>query len=1047
MIDEEEFEQFAAEEIRKMATDRTPSWSRGRGQRVPGPPGTWALDDEIARAQNGGRENATVTSPPPEFAPNNQLLRTQSRNDIGAQEPPFQNVNDMRADDSGSSGQPRVPPPGQSTPAANASLVNAVRDILANQNREEAMAHLFAGLMLNQPRSMPNQQLGPSIPSYHVIPDLSRNIETFSGENDGIRAKEWLQNLESMQQLHQWPRDYLLEAARMHLSDGAKDWFRCRARELKTWDAFREAFRQEFIFQDDLTTRFDRMRARVQGKGESLVKYFHAKAKMCSELSLTYRELKAQVLIGLWSRELANAVMPSMQYTTTELLHELLYFESIFAQRAERIRSSRETTSARPRRQVERPSGDESKRTDVSAGRRDTRDVPTERGTSTDVRKCYNCNKDGHIARDCPSPKRVLTCYKCGGQGHISTRCTGNKERTVKAVGKTGDTSAQKYFKNATINGRDMAVFIDSGNSDCTMRISRVLRKQFEVKWISVPLQGFGPPEHVTTSPGFVEATIIIDGVDVPGVPMRVVPDDVQGVDALIGRTFTEADSVDCHKVGSTLTFSRNAELPRDVNELPTHFVTAEAVTLPPHTVGFINVVNDQHDYVLPVSNFGNVEKNVGANDGRWVRGEVSRVWAIDRANIKTSPINEEDIDVGPEQPKEVVQELCELINEYRDCVSTNLFDLGCAKNVEMEIQVNEGSKPVCSKPYRTSEKERCETKEMLREWREAGIITDTQSPYASPVLLVKKKSGDSRLCVDFRKLNEQTKRVHFPLPNIDDHLAQVRNGSIFIVLDLAHGYLQIPLSKDAREKTAIITSEETAEFTRMVFGLMNGPAFFSKAMHRALGPLRDKVVLFYLDDILVPGSDWVELKAKLRMVLESLRNGGLTIKLEKCKFLYKKVSYLGYELSGNGIEPGVHKVAAIREFPAPTNVHEVRRYLGLTGYFRKFVPRYAHIAEPLTDLLKMDNEFVWGDEQNRAFESSRAKLTEQPVLQTFDPKAITELHTDASAVGLAAMLMQRDAADKLRLVYALSRRTSEPERRYHSSKLELLAIMERHAK
>lgn len=239
--------------------------------------------------------------------------------------------------------------------------------------------------------------------------------------------------------------------------------------------------------------------------------------------------------------------------------------------------------------------------------------------------------------------------------------------------------------------------------------------------------------------------------------------------------------------------------------------------------------------------------------------------------------------------------------------------------------------------------------------------------------------------------------------------------------------YRKTPEFSRAGLFTAIITSEETAEFTRMIFGLMNGPAFFQRPCTKHSAPCEIRVVLLYLDDILIPGKSWTDLQPKLKLVFEALRKAGLTIKLAKCRFLYSRVSYLGHDISANGIEPGMSKVVAIRGFPAPRNVHEVRHYLGLTSYFRKFVPRFAQIAEPLNNLLK---------------NNVTSKLTEQPVLQTFNPQAETELHTDASAAGLAAMLMQKDATVTIRLVYAISRRTSEPERNYHSSKLELLSIV-----
>lgn len=176
--------------------------------------------------------------------------------------------------------------------------------------------------------------------------------------------------------------------------------------------------------------------------------------------------------------------------------------------------------------------------------------------------------------------------------------------------------------------------------------------------------------------------------------------------------------------------------------------------------------------------------------------------------------------------------------------------------------------------------------------------------------------------------------RVHFPLPNLDDHLAKVRNSKMFVTLDLAHGYLQIPLTEGAKRKTAIITPDETVEFNWMIFGLMNGPAYFSKAMHKAFGPLRDNTVLYYLDDIFIPGQDWKDIRARLVLVLEALRKAGLTLNLEKCEFLKSRVTYLGFEISAEGIEPGQMKMRAIADFPVPKNVHEVRRFLGMAGFF-----------------------------------------------------------------------------------------------------------------
>lgn len=252
-----------------------------------------------------------------------------------------------------------------------------------------------------------------------------------------------------------------------------------------------------------------------------------------------------------------------------------------------------------------------------------------------------------------------------------------------------------------------------------------------------------------------------------------------------------------------------------------------------------------------------------------------------------------------------------------------------------------------------------------------------------------------------------------------------------------------MPLSKKSRHKTAFITPDDTGEFTRMVFGLTGAPYEFARLMNLVLGPLKNKIATCYLDDVLIAAKDWHDMMSKLEMVLQAFLEAGLTLKLEKCEFGKQQVEYLGFIVSEKGIKPGVRKVAAIREFPTPTDVHESRRYLGLTSFFRRFIPNYARIARPISDLTKKNVEFKWGKEQEHAFRQLTTMLCSEPILRLYDPQAETELHTDASSRGIAGMLLQRTKGEKkFHLVYCVSKKTTEPESKYHSSRLELLAIV-----
>ncbi|UYV66613.1 hypothetical protein LAZ67_4002327, partial [Cordylochernes scorpioides] len=359
-----------------------------------------------------------------------------------------------------------------------------------------------------------------------------------------------------------------------------------------------------------------------------------------------------------------------------------------------------------------------------------------------------------------------------------------------------------------------------------------------------------------------------------------------------------------------------------------------------------------------------------------------------------------------------------------------------------MDIKEVDGSKPVCLRPYKTTASEREAIREIVREWKDNGIVTETRSPYASPVLLVRKKTGDHRLVVDYRRLNIQTVKDKFPLPRIDDLLEGLRNAKFFTTLDLAHGYLQIPLTDKAKLKTAFITPDDTGQFERMIFGLANAPAEFQRLMHTVLGPLLNKKAFCYLDDVIIPAKDWREMIERLREVLERIRSAKLTLKPSKCEFGRREVEFLGYVISTGGLKPGPRKIKAIEEFPEPKNVHDIRRFLGLTNFFRRFVKDFARKAEPLSRLTKKGSQFEWKEEQRRSFGGLRKDLVEYPVLAHYNPELKTEVHCDASAEGLAGMVLQMDEDCKWRLVYCVSKKTTEAEKMYHSSKLELMAIV-----
>nr|CAI5850695.1 unnamed protein product [Callosobruchus analis] len=287
--------------------------------------------------------------------------------------------------------------------------------------------------------------------------------------------------------------------------------------------------------------------------------------------------------------------------------------------------------------------------------------------------------------------------------------------------------------------------------------------------------------------------------------------------------------------------------------------------------------------------------------------------------------------------------------------------------NVEMDIKLTTDIPVVC-KPYRMAESEKCKLRAIIAELLEAGIIRESHSSYASPALLVSKKNCDEkRLCVDYRALNAITIKENFPLPLIEDLLDRLRNCRYFSSLDFKSGYHQIAMSSNSIGKTAFITPDNLYEYTRVPFGLCNAPAIFQRAMNLLFRKINTKNILIYLDDVLVV-SETIELNINtLKEIFQLLQENNITLNLSKCHFLQESITFLGYNIDKNGISPDATRIEAVEHFPTPANVHQVRQFLGLVGYFRKFIDKFSQKTSILTNLLRKKTAWSWPENHNKA--------------------------------------------------------------------------------
>lgn len=317
------------------------------------------------------------------------------------------------------------------------------------------------------------------------------------------------------------------------------------------------------------------------------------------------------------------------------------------------------------------------------------------------------------------------------------------------------------------------------------------------------------------------------------------------------------------------------------------------------------------------------------------------------------------------------------------------------------------GASPVKVRPYRYPPAVKDEIERQIKVMLQSGIVQPSVSPFSSSVLLVKKKDNTWRFCVDFRHLNAITLKSHYPVPVIEELLDELGNASWFTSLDLTAGYHQILLHPDDTHKTAFQTHSGHYEFRVMAFGLTGAPATFQRAMNDTLAPLLRRGVLVFFDDILIYSATFEDHLLHLRSVLELLARDQWQLKLSKCSFAQSQLSYLGHLISAQGVATDPSKIQAVAEWSTPGTVKELRSFLGLAGYYRRFVKHFGLIARPLQALLKKGALFVWTSEHEAAFQALKDALITAPVLALPNFSLPFCLETDASAVGVGAVLMQ----------------------------------------
>lgn len=905
----------------------------------------------------------------------------------------------------------------------------------------------------------------------NVIPEFDPQAKTQSME-------DWLSKINESAHVYGWCEKQIIYYALPRLTGLAKRWYDGLTSVKYSWEEWQRKLLKAFPCEENYGDLLTEMLTRKTKKDEALEEYYYDKIRLINRCNISGQKAVDCLTHGIFDNNIRMNAQGSRFSEPEDLLY---FFRKISTKREESTRfkgnnNIRDRPILVPKRMV--ASEERVKRTDS---------------------KCFNCGENGHFWQSCS--KDVTRCGKCKKIGHSAAKCENkngnNQYRTQSGPSSTKgvlkieseSNTCDKYFKNVKINGHTVRGFVDLG-SECTILSDRVvLNSTQRVSSDGLPLlKGFanGAIQPIAKAEICIQIDDLLENITAYVVPNELLP---QHTSILIGQNLTELPNVRVYKTDTDLILFKSMDiltkvtLQNDVEIKGTTVVPVIAEDCPSRTNLYLSSqaclkpnseyfslpgtysFEDGHAHIVVI---GLTSSTIKLSQGQLLaRGVMIPEFIFtsltqhkdqcedhnedQNSELKICRIEEQgsyeviqqkDVNIDKDLDNKIKDDLCQLLNENRDCFAFTTAELGKTNLTEMHIKLKDDS-PVTYRPYRMSFPEREKVKEMIEDLCANGIIRESESEYASPIIVVSKKTGDLRLCVDYRALNKKTYKDKYPMPLIEDQIDRLNGQKYFTTLDLASGYHQIPVAEDSKHLTAFITQDGHYEYNRMPFGLCNAPAIFQRLIHKILNTKKIPGVLAYMDDIVVASTNIEEGMMRLRQVLEALREANLTLKLKKCHFFRTHIEYLGYEISAEGVQPGQKKIEAVASFKKPTNIHEIRQFVGLASFFRRFVPGFATLARPLTSLTKSEVKWDWGEAQEEAFTKIKHVLISRPVLAIYNPTYLTEMHTDASQLGIGGILMQRiDEKSPLRAVAYFSRQTTTDEQHFHSYELETLAVV-----
>lgn len=837
-----------------------------------------------------------------------------------------------------------------------------------------------------------------------IAPDLNKSIPIFNGLGTGSQALDWIQTVNGVANLHRWPDNFKLQSVRANLEGAARHWF--ASREIEHWSDFERQFHKTFVGVVMMGDRWKQMSRRVQLRNENVREYYHEKVYLCRQIGMSFYESKIQILEGLYSKELSMYLLGRNHVDEDDLLSDMVEYERLDTSRSVRFRQISSTKEALLQKSVtSNPTNA------VTIKKEDMKAAVGGKGAVPPRAYCFNCGSKTHLSPQCPKPKREKgACYECGSMAHQRGSCPvlmrGNDD--------------EKKEKSAGLMNIDVVRDQDSPD-ECPAPYE--VQCQFNV-----------PVEESESC--CVNVNAVVD----TGSPISIIKSEL--VPNILCTTQTVSKKHFCGINGAKLDILGIFETNVIINnfEMYLKFYVVSNYTMKANAILGRDFLNRKGFKIEFKNNTVDIVKlDTGNSDETDIN--FKEILCIDYDDCTDKSNDNTALNVNPK-----------LNSELRN-VFSELYDVDYISNKELRNEdfdfdmkiILKHEQPITFRPRRLSYSEQRDLRVIIDELLTEGIIRESNSPYSSPIVLVRKKSGGYRLCVDYRELNKITIKDNFPTPLIDDQLDRLKNKKIFTSLDLKNGFHHVRMNEKSVQYTSFVTPLGQYEYLKMPFGLTNSPRVFNRFIQLIFRELISRgELLVYLDDLLIATETFPQHITILKEVFVLAAKYGLQFRLDKCFFGCYEIEYLGYLINEHGVRPSLKHVDAMLNYPVPKSSKQVRQFLGLASYFRRFISNFSIIAKPLYDLVKKNVDFSFGEKERDAFEYLNSTLTKTPVLAIYSPTADTELHCDASSTGFGAILFQGQAGadNKMKPVFYFSQRTSPNESKFHSFELECLAVV-----